>query len=65
MKTSKSVVSIAAGECHTLIATGERVYSAGANGWGQLGLGHNDTISGVHKIPQLPTGMIQQVAAGR
>jgi len=65
VKTSKNIVSIAAGECHTLIGTDQSIYAAGANGWGQLGLGHNDTTTGVQKIPSLPIGPIQQVAAGR
>jgi alpha-tubulin suppressor-like RCC1 family protein len=65
VKTSKNISSIAAGECHTLIATANNVYSSGANGWGQLGLGNNDEIMGVQKIENLDQGTVKQVSGGR
>ena len=65
VKTSSPVISIAAGECHFLIATESRIYSAGSNGYAQLGLGHNDEKNGVNKIENLPPGKVQQVSAGR
>ena len=64
VKTSKNIVSVAAGECHILIATSSSVYATGNNGWGQLGIGHNDTTKGVNKV-KFVSESIQQVAAGR
>ena len=45
----------------------KKVYSIGANDWGQLGLGHNDAVTGIQRVDlTLPENVdIKQVSAGR
>ena len=40
LETKRNVVSVSAGDRHSLIATEKSIYVLGANDWGQLGLGH-------------------------
>ena len=40
LETKRNVVSVSAGDRHSLIATEKSMYVLGANDWGQLGLGH-------------------------
>ena len=33
-----------------MIGCTKKVYAIGANDWGQLGLGHNDAVTGIQRV---------------
>ena len=49
------IVSFCCGSEHSLFLDQEgSVYSVGYNGYGQLGLGHNENVNQLSKIPNMP-----------
>ncbi len=62
----KPLKQIATGEDFSLFLTQDgQVFSCGANAYGQLGLGHNNTVHAPTKLDIFNNTVISQIAAGR
>lgn len=61
---SGTILQIAAGYNHTLVLTDQGLFACGANGYGQLGLGHTNDCATFTPLVKLPPGKIRQVVAG-